>query len=64
MTLEKQRQPMAETVTVEAVYENGTLRPVHPLNLRERQTVYIQIMPQESDELPAVEAEQEMESII
>lgn len=55
---------MAETVTVEAVYENGTLRPVHPLNLRERQTVYIQIMPQESDELPAVEAEQEMESII
>ena len=55
---------MTETVTVAAVYENGVLRPVHPLNLRERQTVYIQIMPQESEGRPDVEAEQEMETII
>ena len=55
---------MTETVTVAAVYENGVLRPVRPLNLRERQTVYIQIMHQGVEELPDVEAEQEMESII
>ena len=55
---------MTETVTVEAIYENGMLRPVRPLNLRERQTVYIQIIPSESVELSGTEAEQEMESII
>ena len=36
---------MAEIVT--AVYENGVLRPLRPLNLRERQTVRLQIMPEE-----------------
>ena len=36
---------MAEIVT--AVYENGMLRPLQPLNLRERQTVRLQIMPEE-----------------
>jgi predicted DNA-binding antitoxin AbrB/MazE fold protein len=37
---------MAEIVT--AVYENGILRPLQPLNLRERQTVRLQIMPEET----------------
>ena len=36
---------MAETVT--AVYENGVLRPLRPLKLRERQTVRLQIVPEE-----------------
>jgi len=35
---------MAETIT--AVYENRVLRPLSPLNLRESQTVRIQIMPE------------------
>jgi len=33
--------------TVRAIYEKGLLRPLQPLNLRERQTVRIQIMPEE-----------------
>jgi predicted DNA-binding antitoxin AbrB/MazE fold protein len=37
---------MAEIVT--AVYEKGVLRPLQPLNLRERQTVRLQIFPEES----------------
>jgi predicted DNA-binding antitoxin AbrB/MazE fold protein len=36
---------MAEIVT--AVYEKGMLRPLQPLNLRERQTVRIQVLPEE-----------------
>jgi predicted DNA-binding antitoxin AbrB/MazE fold protein len=39
---------MAEIVT--AVYENGILRPLHPLNLRERQTVRLQIVQEEPAE--------------
>ena len=39
---------MAEIVT--AVYEKGILRPLHPLRLRERQTVRLQIMPEEPTE--------------
>ena len=35
---------MTETVT--AVYENGMLRPLRPLKLREHQTVQLQIMPE------------------
>jgi len=34
---------MTEIVT--AVYEKGVLRPLHPLDLRERQTVRLQILP-------------------
>ncbi len=37
---------MGEIVT--AVYEKGVLRPLQPLKLRERQTVRIQVMPDES----------------
>ena len=37
---------MVEIVT--AVYEKGVLRPLQPLKLRERQTVRIQIVPEES----------------
>jgi len=39
---------MTETVT--AVYENGVLRPLRPLELRESQTVRLQIMSDESTE--------------
>lgn len=57
---------MTETVTVTAVYEKGILRPVQRLNLREKQTVQIQILLPESNELPdiATEAEQENKRII
>jgi len=43
---------MMEVVT--AIYENGLLRPLRPLNLRERQSVRIQVLPPE----PADEAEE------
>ena len=43
---------MSEVIT--AVYEKGVLRPLHPLNLREKQTVRIQLLPAE----PVDEAEQ------
>jgi predicted DNA-binding antitoxin AbrB/MazE fold protein len=44
---------MAEIIT--ATYENGVLRPLRPLNLRERQTVRLQILPEEpSDEVEEV----------
>jgi len=36
---------MAEMVT--AVYENGLLRPLRPLNLQERQMVRLQVLPEE-----------------
>jgi len=31
------------TITVEAVYENGVLKPVQPLPLNERQTVQVTV---------------------
>jgi len=50
---------MAEIVM--AVYENGMLRPLQPLNLREHQTVRLQIMPEE----PATQEEpDEVEEVI
>ena len=39
---------MNEIVT--AIYENGILRPLQPLQLREHQTVRLQLLPQEVDE--------------
>jgi predicted DNA-binding antitoxin AbrB/MazE fold protein len=36
---------MTEIVT--AVYENGILRPLQPLNLRDQQRVRIQVLPEE-----------------
>ena len=55
---------MAEIVT--AVYENGVLRPLRPLNLRERQTVRIQIVPEESviQGEPTDEVEQVIQSLV
>jgi len=35
---------MSEIVT--AIYENGMLRPLSPLNLREHQTVRVQVLPE------------------
>ena len=37
---------MTEIVT--AVYEKGVLRPLHDINLRERQRVRLQVLPEES----------------
>lgn len=57
---------MTEMVTVTAVYENGVLRPMRRLDLRERQTVQIQILAQEPGAPPEVEteAERELERIL
>jgi predicted DNA-binding antitoxin AbrB/MazE fold protein len=57
---------MAEMETVTAVYEKGVLRPTRRLNLRERQRVQIQILPQEPVETPDedTEAVQEMERVL
>ena len=38
------------TETVLAVYEKGVLRPLEPLQLKEQQQVYIQVMPKEAAE--------------
>jgi predicted DNA-binding antitoxin AbrB/MazE fold protein len=59
---------MVETVT--AVYEKGMLRPLQPLNLRERQTVRIQLLldepvtQEELDDGVGNEVEDEIEEII
>lgn len=49
---------MSEIVT--AVYENGVLRPLRPLHLRERQTVRIQVLPEEA----ADEVEQVIQTLV
>ena len=36
------------TETVLAVYEKGVLRPLKPLQLKEQQQVYIQVVPKEA----------------
>jgi predicted DNA-binding antitoxin AbrB/MazE fold protein len=51
------REVTMEIVTV--VYEKGVLRPLQPLNLRERQTVRIQVLQEE-----LAEAENEYEAAI
>ena len=48
---------MSDIIT--AIYENGTLRPTQPLNLREQQKVRIQVLPDEP-----TDAENELEQII
>lgn len=50
---------MSEIVT--AVYENGKLRPLRPLKLRERQTVRIQVL---QDESIAGKPEDEVDEVI
>ena len=35
---------------IKAVYENEVLRPLRPLKLRERQTVRLQLLPEEAEE--------------
>ena len=49
---------MAEIVT--AVYEKGVLRPLQPLDLRENQTVRLQVLPEE----PADEAEEVIQILV
>ncbi len=46
---------------VKAVYEKGLLRPLQPLNLRERQTVRIQVLPDET--VRPEEAKDELEAL-
>ncbi|MFQ5343199.1 MAG: antitoxin AF2212-like protein [Anaerolineae bacterium] len=55
---------MAETVT--AVYKNGMLRPLEPINLRENQTVRIQIVPEETETQaePADETERLVQRLV
>jgi len=48
---------MTEIVT--AVYEDGVLRPLNPLNLRERQTVRVQVLSEEP-----LGAEQVIEALV
>jgi predicted DNA-binding antitoxin AbrB/MazE fold protein len=38
----------AMTITIEAIYENGVLRPTRPLPLEEQETVWITIEPEPS----------------
>lgn len=38
------------TVSTTAVYENGVLRPVRPLDLKDGQTVQLTVAPRPSDE--------------
>jgi len=45
---------MAEMLTIEAVYENGMLRPLQPLHLMEKQKVRIQVAPEETEAEAAV----------
>jgi predicted DNA-binding antitoxin AbrB/MazE fold protein len=52
---------MTERMTVTAVYENGVLRPMQRLHLRERQTAQIEILSQEPEDSPGSEAEAERE---
>lgn len=51
---------------VTAVYEKGVLRPLQPLNLRERQRVRIQVLPEEPvvREEPDNQVENEVDKII
>lgn len=37
------------TAVITAVYENGLLRPLEPLHLKEQQRVLIQLLPESSD---------------
>ena len=43
---------MTEVVT--AVYERGVLRPLHPVDLREHQTVRLQVLPEVEDDVELV----------
>jgi predicted DNA-binding antitoxin AbrB/MazE fold protein len=52
---------MTDMLTVTAVYENGVLRPMRRLNLREQQMVQIQILSAEPGDAPGIEAEAERE---
>ena len=45
---------MSQIVT--AVYEKGVLRPLHPVDLRDRQQVRLQVLPDEPDENGASKA--------
>jgi len=51
---------MTEIVT--AIYEDGILRPTRTLNLRERQTVRIQVL--SAEPIEPTDAEEELEQII
>jgi predicted DNA-binding antitoxin AbrB/MazE fold protein len=45
------------TEIVKAVYEQGVLRPLHPVDLRDHQTVRLQVLPEPLDDVDlAIEA--------
>lgn len=39
---------------IKAIYENGVLRPLKPLSLQENQTVKIQVLPEDENELEQI----------
>jgi len=41
---------MTMTETVTAIYENGVLRPLRPLKLKERQRVQVRVIPSEDED--------------
>ncbi len=49
---------MSEVIT--AIYEKGVLRPLQPLDLREQQTVYLQLLPTQ----PTNEAEEVIQLLV
>ena len=42
------------TKTVTAVYERGVLRPLHPIDLQEHQTVRLRVLPEFEDDVESV----------
>ena len=49
---------------IPAIYENGVLRPLVPVHLNERQTVWLKVMPQPVTELQPVKVETELQSAL
>ncbi len=49
---------------IPAIYENGVLRPLAPVQLHERQTVWLQVLPQPVTEPQPVKAKTKLESAL
>lgn len=49
---------------IPAIYENGVLRPLAPVQLNEHQTVWLQVLPQPVTEPQPVKAKTELESAL
>lgn len=49
---------------IPAIYENGVLRPLAPVQLHEHQTVWLQVLPQPVTEPQPVKANTELQSAL